>query len=165
MSNSVMRAGRVLALAAAVGLTGLLAAQERVPAQPSTKGDPAADAASDHYMQCAKACDDCARICDRCGEHCAKLVADGHKHHMETLKTCQDCAAVCRAASGIVSRHGPFSDLICQACADACKRCGDACRNHGADDPMMKQCAEECRKCEKACRDMLAHVGKGGDRK
>ena len=88
---------------------------------------------------------------------------------MATLKTCLDCATFCRAASGIVAKHGPFSDLICQACADACKRCGDAREKHGKDDPVMKACADEFRKCEKACRDMLTHLGhgggKGGDKK
>ena len=33
----------------------------------------------DHYMNCAKACDDCGRICDACGGHCAKLLAEGQK--------------------------------------------------------------------------------------
>ena len=53
------------------------------------------------------------------------------------------------------------SDLICQACAEACARCGEACEAH-PEDAHMKKCAEECRKCEKACREMLEHVKKGG---
>ncbi len=118
---------------------------------------------NDHYMQCAKACDDCGRICDACSAHCAKLVADGKKEHLTTLQTCADCATACKAASCIVARKGPFSDIICTACADACKRCGDACEKF-KDDPMMKQCADECRKCEKACREMLTHVGQGGNK-
>jgi hypothetical protein len=112
----------------------------------------------DHYMQCAKACDDCGRVCDACSAHCAKMAADGKKEHLKTMATCADCAAACKAASCIVARKGPFSDLICTACAEACKRCGDACEQM-KDDPMMKQCADECRKCEKACREMLKHVG------
>ncbi len=110
------------------------------------------------FMDCAKACDDCARSCDACGAHCASLIADGKKEHMHTLKTCQDCATTCSAASCITARHGPFSDVICQACAEACKRCGDACEKH-QDDEMMKKCAEECRKCEKVCREMIKHTG------
>lgn len=129
-------------------------AQDNKPAAPPSDGHKAA------FMECAKACDDCKRICDMCGAHCANLVAEGHKHHMATLKTCQDCAAICAAASCVVAKQGPFSDLICTACADACKRCGDACEQHGMGDPVMKQCADECRKCEKACRDMLAHLPK-----
>ncbi len=126
-----------------------------------TAADPPAahkhDKHDDHYMQCAKACDDCARECDACSTHCAKMVADGKKAHLVTLATCQDCATFCRAASSIAARKGPFAGLMCTACADACKRCGDECDKF-KDDPMMKACADECRKCEKACRDMVRHT-------
>lgn len=143
--------------AAALG-SATVNSQDRpaTPAQPGTAGGHAAA-----FEQCAKACDDCARVCDQCSAHCAKLLADGKKEHLKTLQTCQDCATICSAASCVVAKGGPFSDLICTACADACKRCGDACDQH-KDDPMMKKCAEECRKCEKACRDMLQHTGQGG---
>lgn len=120
--------------------------------------DPAPGHHDEHHMACAKACDDCARMCDACGAHCVKLVADGKKDHLTTLQTCQDCATACSAASCITARSGPFADLICTACAEACKRCGEACDKH-KDDPKMKACADECRKCEKACRDMLTHAG------
>jgi hypothetical protein len=110
------------------------------------------------YWDCAKACDDCARICDACATHCARLVAEGKKEHLHTEQTCLDCASICRAAGSVTARSGPFSDLICTACADACKRCGDACERH-KEDPIMKRCADECRTCEKACREMLKHVG------
>src|SRR5262245_49195137 len=110
-----------------------------------------------HFMDCAKACDDCARMCDACGAHCAKMVADGKKEHFTTLQTCQDCATHCSAAATITARRGPYSDLICIACAEACKRCGEAC-DKIKDDEMMKKCADECRKCEKACREMLKHT-------
>lgn len=108
------------------------------------------------FEACAKTCNECQRACDMCAAHCAKLVAGGKKEHLTTLQTCQDCATFCSAASCIVSRTGPFSDLICKACADACKQCGDECGKK--DDPIMKKCADECRKCEKACRDMLKHL-------
>ena len=149
MSRLSLASVLCLTAASLVGL-GAGRAQDRPAAQP--KADH-----GQHFMDCAKACDDCARLCDACGAHCARLVADGKKEHLETLRTCQDCATFCSAASSITARMGPFSDTICQSCADACKRCGDACEKH-ATDPMMKQCADECRRCEKACRDMLAHV-------
>jgi hypothetical protein len=107
------------------------------------------------HEACAKACNDCQRACDSCATHCAKLVATGKKEHLTTLQTCQDCATHCSAAAQIVSRGGPFSDLICQACAEACKRCAAECNKHPGDE-MMKKCADECLKCEKACREMLA---------
>jgi hypothetical protein len=109
------------------------------------------------YAPCAKACADCARECDSCATHCATMIAEGHKPHLTTLRTCQDCATTCYAAAAIVSRKGPFSRTICEACADACQRCGKACEQF-PDDPKMKKCAEECRRCEKACRDMLQHL-------
>jgi hypothetical protein len=122
-----------------------------------TAADPPAGHHDDHFMQCAKACDDCARSCDACTTHCAKMVADGKKDHLATLATCQDCATACQAASCVTARKGPFAGLMCTACADACKRCGDECEKF-KDDPMMKACADECRKCEKACRDMVRHT-------
>ena len=151
-----------LSLAAVLGLVAGLVGLGVGRAQESKSQPKAADHAK-HFMECAKACDDCARICEACGAHCLRMVAEGKKEHMETARTCQDCATVCSAASCITARTGPFSDSICQACADVCKRCGDACEKHAAD-PMMKQCADECRKCEKACRDMLHHVGHGEKR-
>lgn len=144
----------------ASALTGLLALSGATPAD-DKKAPAGGDKHAAMFAECAKACDDCARKCDECAAHCAKLIAGGDKHHLATLKTCQDCAAICRAASSIVSKQGPFSDIICTACADACKKCGDACEKHGGDDPMMKACAAECRKCEKACREMLKHTGHG----
>jgi hypothetical protein len=57
-----------------------------------------------------------------------------------------------------VARGGPFSDLICTACAEACARCAKACEQQPGDEH-MKACAEECRRCEKECREMLKHVG------
>ena len=67
------------------------------------------------------------------------------------------CATHCGAAASVTARKGPFSDLICTACADACSRCGKACEKFKSDEH-MKRCAEECFKCEKACREMLKHV-------
>lgn len=140
--------------------TAAVLGQDR-PAATAQPGSPGGHDAA--FEQCSKACDDCARVCEQCAAHCARLLADGKKEHLKTLQTCQDCATVCSAASCVVARKGPFSDLICTACADACKRCGDACEPHAAD-PMMKRCADECRRCEKACRDMLRHVGQGEKR-
>ena len=111
-----------------------------------------------HFISCAKECRDCALMCDTCAAHCANMLAEGKKEHKTTLQTCQDCSSVCTAAACITAKAGPFSDVICQACAEACKRCGDACGRF-KDDEHMKKCADECRTCEKACRDMLEHVG------
>jgi len=118
-------------------------------------------AGDSHHMQafdqCAKECSDCQRACDSCAHHCAHMIASGKKEHLSSLQTCQDCATHCSAAACIMSRKGPFSDLICTACAEACARCGKECEKF-PDDQHMKACAEECRKCEKACREMLKHA-------
>jgi hypothetical protein len=111
------------------------------------------------FMKCAEACSDCARECERCAMHCAHMLGQGHETHMRTLQTCQDCADICVTAANVMSRGGPFSVSICEACADACKRCGDACLQH-KDDKRMKACADECRKCEEACRTMLRSAQK-----
>jgi hypothetical protein len=108
------------------------------------------------FDQCAKACSKCERSCESCATHCATMLSQGHKEHFRTLQTCRDCATHCAAAAAIVSRMGPFSNLICTACAEACARCGKACEKF-SEDKHMKQCAEECRKCEKECREMLKH--------
>jgi len=107
---------------------------------------------------CAAACGACQRSCDACATHCANLLAAGEKDHLESLRTCQDCATICAAAAQIVSRSGPFADLVCTACAEACARCAEACEKN-ADDAHMQHCAEECRRCEKECREMLKHAG------
>jgi hypothetical protein len=136
------------ALAASVGMIVSTAAQEKH------------DAHSAHFVACAKECHDCGLMCDTCATHCAHMIADGHKEHMTTLQTCQDCSSICASAANVTARGGPFSDLICTACAEACKRCGDACAKFPADEH-MKKCSDACRKCEKACREMLQHVGGG----
>jgi hypothetical protein len=158
MPRKPLIAAVTLVAALGVAVYGVrLEAQER--------GQPPRPAAGGHHQafeQCAKACNDCQRICDMCATHCAELVAEGRKEHLKTLQTCRDCATFCSSAAEIVARMGPFSDLICQACAEACARCGKACEQF-AQDKMMKQCAEECRRCERACREMLKHTG-GGQR-
>jgi len=147
-----------------LALVGLMAVALLTPGSGMSADDKkgSADKHGSHFMDCAKACDDCARICDACAAHCAKMLADGKKDHLQTLRTCADCASFCSAASCITARQGPFSDLICTGCADACKRCGDACTKF-KDDEMMKKCADECYRCEKACRTMVKmadHSGK-----
>jgi hypothetical protein len=85
------------------------------------------------------------------------LLSQGKKEHATTLRTCEDCADHCGSAARITARQGPFADLICTACAQACARCGKECEKF-PEDAHMKKCAEECRKCEKACREMLKHT-------
>ena len=110
-------------------------------------------------MACAKACSVCQRMCDMCATHCSHMLAEGKKEHAKTLATCLDCSTICSAASQVVARGGPFSHMVCLACADCCAKCAKACEMH-PDDKHMKMCAEECRKCEKACAEMVKHMGR-----
>src|SRR5262249_26282405 len=80
-----------------------------------------------HFEACPKECGYCPRQCESCARHCADLIADGKKEHMVTLGNCADCAEFCTAAAKIVSRRGPMSAAICEACAKACDVCGAAC--------------------------------------
>jgi hypothetical protein len=141
-------------------VVGSLAAVIGLASLPFAVGQPAGSRAAHaaEFADCAKACGQCALACDQCAGHCGVMLADGKKDHLVTLRTCQDCASVCGSAACITGKAGPFSDLICKACADACKRCGDECEKRSSD-PVMKKCADECRRCEKACREMLKHVG------
>jgi hypothetical protein len=116
------------------------------------------------FQECAAACNACQQECDSCARHCAEALAQGKEDHLKTLRTCIDCAEFCSAAARIVAAEGPFSDLICESCAEACARCGKACEQF-PNDEHMKRCAEECRKCEKACRDMLKHAQHGKSNK
>lgn len=131
--------------------------------QVTAKDEPANGPAPSHhsmaFAKCAEACSNCQRECDTCASHCSRMLTQGEKAHAVTLQTCLDCADFCAAAAQIVSRGGPFSDLICQSCAEACARCAKEC-NKFPNDSHMKKCADECLKCEKACREMLKHTDK-----
>lgn len=143
---------------AGLSAVALAALEGRTSAADKPHGDHSA--VNKMFRDCAEACSDCQRECDACSSHCARHVSMGHKDHLTTLMTCQDCANFCAAAAQIVSRGGPFADLICSACAEACARCGKECEKF-PDDDTMKQCAEECRKCEKACRNMTKDAKHG----
>jgi hypothetical protein len=109
------------------------------------------------FEKCAAECYACRRECESCSAHCVRLLAAGKTEHVKTLQTCRDCGDMCACAVGIISRHGPFADLICNACAEACARCEKAC-DRFTEEKHMKACAEECSRCEKACQEMLRHA-------
>jgi hypothetical protein len=160
MHRQVLGVVAALAVAVAVSFAIAQTGTQDKQTQPGTR-----DAHAESYDRCAKACSDCQRACDSCATHCAQLLAEGKKEHLKTLQTCQDCADFCVTAAQIVARRGPFADLICTSCAEACARCGKACEQHASHDKVMAACAEECRKCEKACREMISHLGQGKERK
>ncbi len=140
----------------AAGLAGMAAAT--LP-NPLKADEHEHHASHDHdrsvFEKCAAACSECQRECNSCANHCAMMLKQGHSKHATTLATCQDCADMCVAAAQIVSRRGPFAELICKACADACAKCAEACKKF-PDDKHMAECAKVCLECEKACREMLS---------
>jgi len=142
-----------LSAAAALAINSALADDKE-------KKDDAHGAHDEMMMKCAEACNDCQRACDSCANHCGQMLADGKKQHHATLQTCQDCADACADAARVVSRHGPFSHMVCEYCAQACDKCATECEKFKSDEHMAR-CAEECRKCLKACKDMIAHAGHG----
>jgi len=146
--------GGIGVVALALAIVGLVAFAQ----QGQTQEKKTVHLEHNEMMQaCAKDCSDCQRACDACATHCTHKLLEGKKEHLATLTDCQDCATVCAAAAQIVARGGPFSNIICTACVDACSRCGKACEQF-PDDKHMKACAEECRKCETACKAMVKHI-------
>jgi hypothetical protein len=109
------------------------------------------------FNRCAEECGNCQRACESCAAHCANLLAEGKKEHQATLQSCQDCATLCGAAASVLARRGPFADLLCKVCMEACARCAKECEKFN-DDAEMKQCALACRRCEQACRNMPTHL-------
>jgi hypothetical protein len=130
------------------------------PGRPPAHGGGHAMHGGEHD-ECARACSDCQRACDSCANHCAQMVMQGAPDHLTTLQSCLDCAEICAAASRIVSRGGPFGEIICKACADACAACGKNCEQF-PDDEHMAQCAKVCRECEQECREMVGQAGHAG---
>lgn len=146
--------------ATAVALGAYSSVQAQVTKKPAKDDDHAGDHEHEHghFNVCAKACANCQLLCHSCHHHCEELVADGKKQHVKTMKLCSDCGDICALAANIVSRHGPLSVTVCEACAKACDDCGKACAQF-ADDEHMKKCAQECQKCAAACREMIKHSG------
>lgn len=93
---------------------------------------------------------ECERACSCCASHCGEKVFEGDISHYATSRTCLDCATICGAAVQILSRGGPYKDVIADACAVACGECATALEVF-LEDEHMKRCAEACRKSERAC--------------
>jgi hypothetical protein len=142
-----MRRRGLLAIGLIVTMYAGLTAQANGQVKPG--GEP--------YAKCAKACADCKALCDACVKHCQSMVSAGMKEHAKSLALSRDAADVCNAAARIVSRKGPLSKPICEACLKACEACGSECRKYPTMKP-MKDCADSCARCTAACRDMLSHV-------
>ena len=159
MTMMLNRRSLILLFVACLACESLLSAsgQARFEKASSQITDKPKDAHHDMMMSCAKACADCQQACDSCSAHCVAMLAEGKTQHVKTMQLCNDCAAVCAVSAQIVARHGPLTNTICAACADACDQCAKSCEAV-KDDAHMKHCALECRRCEKACRTMTGQA-------
>jgi hypothetical protein len=142
-------------LGLAAGLAALLAYDPVCATPHYQKSKPAMG--SDIMSRCAKACSDCHLACQACAKHCQSMVSAGMKQHVKSLALSRDCADVCAAAAHVVSRKGPMSKSICEACVKACEACGAECNKYPTMK-QMKECADSCAKCAAACKEMIAHA-------
>lgn len=147
--------GSTAATLAGVALMGLL--EGDTPAEAQTPKD-------DVYAPCAKACADCEKACTACNKHCAAMVKAGMTEHEKSRQLSADCRELCAASYKIVSRKGPMSAAVCEACAMACDACGAECAKY-PDMATMKACAVSCAVCAKACRTMIAKLKAKGMKK
>jgi hypothetical protein len=153
---NVMNRRNVL-MASGLALTGTALAARAEGQEKSAPADPHA-AHLDHH---ARILADCLRECESCSDHCAKLAGSGQQEHLLSQKLCADCAEFCAAATRIVSRMGPLSELINQACAKACEMCAVKCDQY-TGDAHMKRCAKICRDCAQTCREHSEHAARPG---
>jgi hypothetical protein len=61
---------------------------------------------AEHFMKCAKVCNDCQLQCDSCFKHCLTLLADGKKEYTELAQLCADCPECCKTCS---TQHAPLA--------------------------------------------------------
>jgi hypothetical protein len=114
---------------------------------------------AEHFLKCAKACNDCQLQCDSCFKHCLTLLADGKKEHAKTVQLCADCGECCTTCSTLCARQSPLARPMLECCVTCCDECAVACAKV-TDDKHMAACAKSCRDCSKECRAMLKHLGK-----
>lgn len=102
-------------------------------------------------IHAARTAGDCAVECDECYTHCLKMVYDGKQEHVASTAACLDCADICSTASRIMARKGAMTNIIRDACVQACTACALECEKY-PDHPKMKECAAVCRRCIEACK-------------
>ena len=64
----------------------------------------------------------------------------------------RSCAYICAFAAHEMARQSPFTEKVCQLCAQICEACAAECGKHEHDH--CQQCAEACRRCAEACLSM-----------
>lgn len=109
-----------------------------------------ANAASNRYLDCIKACQDCALACHQCFAAC--LAEDDVKMMARCIALDADCAATCELAAGAMARNSEHAQALCAVCAQVCRACGEECARHEADH--CQACATACHQCADACEAM-----------
>ncbi len=113
--------------------------------------------AHEKYQECINACHDCAVMCAHCATECLK------ENDVQRLSICiqldMECAAICRSAAEVMSMGSPYSERMCDVCADVCQACAEECERHAANSLHCRDCANMCRRCADACLNMVgSHV-------
>jgi hypothetical protein len=114
---------------------------------------------AEHFIKCAKVCNDCRLQCDSCFKHCLTLLTDGKKEYTELAQLCADCPECCKTCSTLCARESPLARPMLECCAKCCDDCAAACEKI-SDDKHIAACAKSCRDCAKQCRETLEHLGK-----
>jgi len=117
-----------------------------------TGAAPNPDAAA--YSNCEKACLACAKACAACHKHCLAMVKSGDKGHAVSAALSADCLDVCTLTAKVISRKGPLTSVVCDACMKACDACGEECGKSPNMAPMA-ECKKACNACSAACRALI----------
>ena len=99
-------------------------------------------------------CLECAESASRCITAAAKS-ADTNAG--EFVQVCQDASDICFVTATILTRQGPLSPAICQACADACDRLIYACANANLNG-LEQTCATLANRCATVCRRLVNKI-------
>ena len=106
-----------------------------------------AEHASYQCLQCAESASRCITVAARS--------ADANVG--EFVQVCQDASDICFVTATILTRQGPLSPAICQACADACDRLIYACANANLNG-LEQTCATLANRCATVCRRLVNKI-------
>lgn len=103
--------------------------------------------------------------CLQCSESASRCIAAAGKSTDasvgEFIELCLDASDICVVTATILTRQGPLSPAICQACADACDRLVKACANANLNG-LEQTCATLANRCATVCRKLVG-CGLGQD--
>ena len=98
---------------------------------------------------CIDACHHCHHMCVQTAmNHCLDM---GGKHvEAKHFRLMMNCAEICQTSLNFMLSNSPFTNSLCEVCADICDACANSCQKMGG----MDDCVEACRECAESCREM-----------